>query len=181
MLDLSQCAVWNIWKQVVFDLNIQPKTHISSNNIVSSVIHGAGYLIFPEIIGCTYNTFGLDMRQLSSCQEQKPRQRIKDKCVINPNPIENIQKQHNIPSFVFDAVDLPSESSNTHQYARIEMLKPVLKIIGMVRRIAKCQLMAIEIGVKRGIGEAVVQIVMVPFPFFGSKDGCNRNVGDQRV
>jgi hypothetical protein len=61
------------------------------------------------------------------------------------------------------------------------MLKLVLKIIGMVGRIAKCQLMAIEIGVKRGIGEAVVQIVMVPFPFFGSKDGCNRNVGDQRV
>lgn len=181
MLDLSQCAVRNIWKQVVFYLNIQPKTHISSNNIVSSVIHGAGYLIFQEIIGCTYNTFGLDMRQLSSCQEQKPRQQIKNKRVVNPNPVDNIDKQQKVPSFVFDAVDLPTKSSNTHQYARIQMLKPVLEIIGMVRRIAKCQLMAIEIGVKRGIGEAVVQIVMVPFPFFGSKDGCNRNVGDQRV
>ena len=54
---------------------------------------------------------------------------------------------------MFDAVDLPTESSNTHQYARIQMLKLVLKIIGMVGRIAKCQLMAIEIGVKCGIGE----------------------------
>ena len=93
MLNLTQCAVRNIWKQVVFDLNIQPKTHISSNNIVSSVIHRAGYLILQEIIGCTYNTFGLDMRQLSSCQEQKPCQRIKDKCVVNPNPVDNIDKQ----------------------------------------------------------------------------------------
>ena len=93
MLNLTQCAVRNIWKQVVFDLNIQPKTHISSNNIVSSVIHRAGYLILQEIIVCTYNTFGLDMRQLSSCQEQKPCQRIKDKCVVNPNPVDNIDKQ----------------------------------------------------------------------------------------
>ena len=64
-LYLSQCAVRNIWEQVMFDLNIQPKTQKSSHDIVGPVINRAGYLIHQEVIQVfAFNTFGLNMRQL---------------------------------------------------------------------------------------------------------------------
>jgi hypothetical protein len=50
VLDLPQCTVRNVGKKVVFNLNIQPKTHIPRYNVVGAVIDGAGDLVLQEIL-----------------------------------------------------------------------------------------------------------------------------------
>jgi hypothetical protein len=140
----------------MFNLNIQSKTQKSSGNVVRPVINCAGYLIHQEVIGLIVNTFGLNMRQLRNHQEQKPTQRIKHKRVIKPTSIEDEQQQQDIPSFVFDAIDLPTKSAKAHQRTRIQMLKPVLKIMGVFRRMPKRELVSVKIRIKLRIGEPMM-------------------------
>ena len=96
------------------------------------------------------------MRQLGRDQKQKPCQRIKYKRVVKSKPIEDTQKQCSIPSLVLDTIYLPTEAADTHQRASIQMLKPVLKIVGVLRRMPKRELMSVEIGVRNRIGEPMV-------------------------
>jgi len=114
MLNFSQSTVWNIREQVVFDLNVQTEAHQFRHNIVCLEIHRARNLVFQEVRIFASNTFGLDMRQLCRRQKKKPRQRIKCERVIKSEPIEDTEKQQNIPPLIFDAVDLSAESTNAH-------------------------------------------------------------------
>ena len=50
VMDLSQCAVWNVGKEVMFNLNIQPKTHTTCHDIVGAVIDCAYDLVLQEIL-----------------------------------------------------------------------------------------------------------------------------------
>ena len=45
MLNLSQSAMRNIGKQVMFDLNIQSKTEESDNGILGFIVHAACHLV----------------------------------------------------------------------------------------------------------------------------------------
>ena len=57
---------------------------------------------------------------------------------------------------MLNTIDLSTKTAKTHQRTRIQMLKPVLKIMGLFLRMPKCELVSVEVRIKLRIGETMV-------------------------